>query len=47
MAGTQKDMYNKASMCYDYANIVKEEIVEQLFVNGIDIGIFINRFQVA
>ena len=47
MSGTQKDINMKASNCYEYAEVFEDELVNQLFKNGIDFAIILNRVQIA
>merc|ERR1712070_392843 len=46
-SGTQKDITMKDTNCYEYAVIFEDELVNQLFKNGIDFAVFLDRFQIA
>ena len=47
MSGTQKDIQNKGGACYGDAEVFEDELVNQMFKNGIDFAILLNRAQIA
>ena len=47
MSGTQRDITMTDTQCYAYAVVFDDELVNQLFKNGLDFAVIINRVQVA
>jgi hypothetical protein len=47
MQGTQKNIESEETECYEFATIFEDELVNELFKNGIDFAVFLNRAQIA
>ena len=46
MSATQKDMFSETDVCYEYAEIVQIELVDEMFAKGDLFANMINRGQI-